>query len=90
MKTIVKSVFVVIPFILSSTAYALSGGNTLGDWRDASYSEKSSLAQAMASNINKSGVSASGLVACINETPGDGGLDQMKISEVAAACAVMM
>lgn len=90
MKRIVKITFVVIPFVLSSTAYALSVFNTLGDWRDASYSEKYSLAQDMASRLNKPGVSASGLAACINETAGDGGLDQMKISEVAAACSVIM
>ena len=90
MKTTVKIAFVLIPFVLSSTAYALSGRNTLGEWRNASYSERLSLAQAMAFNINKSGVSANDLAECIDETAGDGGLDQMKISEVAAACAVMM
>lgn len=90
MRKIVKSTLIAIPFVLSSTAYALSGGNTLGDWRNASYAEKSNLAQAMSSRINKPGVTSSVLIACINETAGDGGLDQMKISEVAAACAILL
>ena len=90
MRKIVKSAFVTISFMLSSIAYALSGGNTLGDWRNASYAEKFSLAQAMSSKINKPGVTSSALIACINETAGDGGVDQMKISEVAAACAVLL
>lgn len=90
MKQIVKNAFVAISFTLSSTVYALSGGNTLGDWRNASYTEKTSLAQAMSSKINKPGVTSSALVACINETAGDEGLDQVKISEVAAACAVLL
>ncbi|MNC37140.1 hypothetical protein D3C75_856950 [compost metagenome] len=89
MRKIVINTFVAISFVLSSTAYALSGGNTLGDWRNASNAEKSSLAQAMSSKINKPGVTSSALVACIDETAGDGGVDQMKISEVAAACAVL-
>lgn len=71
------------------TAHALSPSETLGGWRNASYSEKLDLAQMMADRLNKPGISASYLVNCINDTAGKGGLDYMKISETAAACAVL-
>ncbi len=85
-----SKIIIVISLVTSSSAYALSTGDTLGDWRNATYSEKSNLAQIMAERLNKPGVSASGLAACISETAGDGGLDHMKISETAAACAIML
>lgn len=89
MRGSVKLNFAVFALALSTTAYALSSNDRLGVWRNASYSEKTSLAQAMADRLNKPGVSASFLVRCIDETAGDGGLDFMKISETAAACAVL-
>jgi hypothetical protein len=89
MKKISK-VITAIALVSSSAAYALSVSDTLGDWRNATYSEKSNLAKIMADRLNKPGVSASALAACISETAGDGGLDYMKISETAAACAVIL
>lgn len=89
MKKISK-VITAIALASSSTAYALSTNDTLGDWRSATYSEKLNLAQIMADRLNKPGVSPSALVVCISETAGDGGLDHMKISETAAACAVIL
>ena len=85
-----KKVIAIVSLVVSSVAYGLSSYETLGDWRRASYSEKLSLAQAMAERISESGVSASALMACINETAGDGGFDQQLISEIAAGCAVLL
>lgn len=89
MKKTLKTTSATIALVLSTTAYALSTSDTLGDWRSATLSEKSSLAQIIADSLNRSGVSESFLIACIDETAGDGGLDQMKISETAAACAIL-
>lgn len=89
MKITSKTIAAII-LASSNSAYALSVSGTLLDWRNATYSERSNLAQVMANRLNKSGVSASTLITCINETAGDSGLDNIKISETAAACAVMM
>lgn len=89
MKKAIKF-FIAILLTTSSSAYALSANDTLGDWRNSTYSEKSSLAQTMVKRLNVPGISASDLALCISETAGNGGLDHMKISETAAACAIMM
>ncbi|MGF6222104.1 hypothetical protein [Pseudomonas sp. YL-218 TE3947] len=89
MKNKVKMTSAIIALALSTTTYALSTSDTLGDWRSATLSEKSSLAQMIADKLSRPGVSESFLIACIDETAGDGGLDQMKISETAAACATL-
>ncbi|WP_458374746.1 hypothetical protein [Pseudomonas laurylsulfatiphila] len=89
MKNIVKMTSAIIALSLSTTTYALSTIDTLGDWRNATLSEKLSLAKIIADKFSKPGVSESFLITCIDETAGDGGLDQMKISETAAACATL-
>jgi len=77
--------------ILSSpNALALSTTDTLGDWRKAEESEKIELSVHMAKILNKRQITAFKLYECVTDTAGNGGLDQMKISEIAAACGILL
>lgn len=69
---------------------ALSGADTLGEWRRATVAEKVSLVRDIVGRINGAEVSAAELMACIDETAGDGGLDRQEIARIAAICVVML
>jgi hypothetical protein len=72
-----------------SIAIALSPQDNLGTWRISSFSEQASVCQEMVSRLtDKGSLTPSDLCTCISGTAGDGGLDFMKVSQTAAACAV--
>jgi hypothetical protein len=89
MKISVKVASLVILFSFSGPSFALSVHDRLGDWRKATSTERSSVASTIASRLNDNGISSNFILSCLNDMAGDGGLDQMKISEAAAACSVM-
>ena len=71
-------------------ATALSHSDNLGAWRIASYSDRIKLCEFMVSRLQEPNLTASSLCRCITETAGDGGLDSIKISEIASACTVLL
>lgn len=75
--------------ILPVSAFALSGKDTLADWRRASDLEKFALTVNMAKVANKPGVNSAYLIACIDEVAEGEGLGSQKLSTVAAGCIVL-
>ena len=71
-------------------ALALSSNDNLGTWAKSTYSEKSSLCDAMAVKIKGSKINASELCSCISEANLDRKSDFLQIAEVAAACSIML
>lgn len=90
MKRIMWSVVIVLFVFSAQPALALSVNENLGSWRKASTSAKKSLCKKISRGVNESGVNTTNLYRCISETAGDGGLDHMKILDVATACALML
>ena len=85
-----KTFILLLPLTFSSSAFSLSLSETLGDWRQASYSEKNQLCKTMVYRLDSPGLTASAICSCISETAGNGGLDFMKINETAAACDITL
>ena len=85
---------IIVLFIAASTmqsAFALSANQDLRAWRLASGAERAQLCVLMARRMRpNANVRAADLCACMTTTAGDGGLDSLKISEIAALCAVLI
>lgn len=82
---------------LLPAAHALKANDNLGAWRAASNETKAEVAVTMVRKLGEGRVSerqiellALQVFICINETAGNGGLDNMKIAEVAVACIALL
>ena len=82
---------------LLPAAHALTANDNLGAWRTASNETKAELAKTMVRRVGEGRISeqqikllALQVFLCINETAGDGGLDNMIIAEVAAGCIALL
>lgn len=78
-------------------SHALTANDTLGAWRAASNETKAELAKTMVRRLGEGRISerqikllALQVFLCINETAGSGGLDDMRIAEVAAGCIALL
>ena len=78
-------------------SHALTANDNLGAWRAASNETKAELAKTMVRRLGEGRISeqqikllALQVFLCVNETAGNGGLDNMKIAEVAAACIALL
>lgn len=85
------TVFLLLGLSFSATsAFALSGSDTLKRWNNASYSQQSSLCSAMTNKISSRKVTPTSLCSCISEIASSGENSYMSIGEAAASCAVIM
>ena len=75
---------------IAAITFALSANDNLGAWRRASESDRLKLCELMARKMDLPRLVPISLKICISETAGDGGLDQMKIAEIAATCAILI
>jgi hypothetical protein len=98
--------FLAIPFLVYADLWYEFGNlhcSTVAKWNSASYAYKLATSgdMAMASSLVKSIVMQSGnidtlkpfainLVNCVNEAAADKGYENMKISQIAAACIILM
>lgn len=78
-------------------SHALTANDNLGAWRATSNETKAELAKTMVRRLGEGRISerqikllALQVFLCINETAGNGGLDNMKIAEVAAGCIALL
>lgn len=89
MKLIITAISVAM-LCSSQSALALSVNDNMGAWRRASESTKAQVCSLIMKKINMRSVRARDLCTCITATAGDRDLDNLKISEVAAMCAVLI
>ncbi|HAU1183364.1 TPA: hypothetical protein JBI17_11555 [Legionella pneumophila] len=90
MKKIIKALMSILLLQSSWAVYSLSASETLGVWRNTPSHIQESLCEAMIDKINDSGLTSNALCNCISETAGNGGLDNLKIAEIAASCAILI
>ena len=77
------------PATNASELVTLSSEDNLNAWRKASERGRSELSARLATKVGLPMNASEPLKICISETARDGGLDQLRISEVAAACIVL-
>ncbi|KTD48367.1 hypothetical protein Lrub_0718 [Legionella rubrilucens] len=90
MKKIIKTLMSILLLQSSWAVYSLSASENLGIWRNTPSPIQESLCEAMIDKINDPGLTSSALCNCISETAGNGGLDNLKIAEIAASCAILI
>ncbi|HAT2008752.1 hypothetical protein ACV3VJ_08015 [Legionella pneumophila] len=90
MKKIIKALMSILLLQSSWAVYSLSASETLGVWRNTPSHIQESLCEAMIEKINDPGLTSNALCNCISETAGNGGLDNLKIAEIAASCAILI
>ena len=74
----------------AAITFALSANDNLGAWQRASESDRLKLCELMVRKMDLPRLTHISLKICISETAGDDGLDQMKIAEIAATCAILI
>jgi hypothetical protein len=76
--------------VYASAALALSGNDSLSDWREASREDRFALVEAMTERVDRHGVTVIDLYACIDEVASDATLGSQKISAVGAGCILLL
>lgn len=89
-----------IAFLITSlpvNGWSLSGSDNLGKWRKSPKEERLELSQIMIRKVGEGKISerqiiilSSSVYRCINETAGNGGLDNIGIGETATSCIVLL